>query len=120
MLGGTLFPIYYIDAPEILDTSVTNIPGSGASPLQVVANSGLKAAYGLQYVDTTGDFIGVYVGTSGNETLRCIIGGGLVSSVPVVIPANSRVSVRSMTVSAITNGRLTLTFLGQGWNGSNS
>jgi hypothetical protein len=117
---GTLFPIYYIDSPEILDASVTNIPGSGSAPLQVVADSGLKASYGIQYIDTTGDYIGVYTGVAGQEVIRTIIGGGLVSQTPVVIAHNSRVSLRSMTSSPITFGKLTITFLGQGWNGSAS
>lgn len=120
MVAGSLFPIYFIDPPEILNASVTNIPGSGSSPIQVVLNSGLKAAYGVSYVDTTGDFIGLYTGVMGQEVLRCIIGGGLVSTAPVVIAANSRVSLRSMTASAITNGRITITFLGQGWSGGSS
>lgn len=113
---GTLFPIFFIDAPEILDAAVTNIPGSGSSPLQVVADSGLKAAYGVQYIDTTGDYIGVYTGSVGHEILRAIIGGGLVNATSVVIAHNSRVSLRSMTSSAITFGKLTISFLGQGWS----
>ncbi len=112
-----LFPIYFIDAPEILNTSVTPIPGSASLPLQIVAESGLKAAYAVQYIDSTGDWIGLYTGSVGNEVLRCIIGGGLSLTVPVVIAHNSRVSLRSMTTSPITNGRLTISFLGYGWNG---
>lgn len=115
---NNLFPIYFIDPPKILDSSVTNIPGSGSSPVQVVANSGVKAAYAIGYIDTTGDYIGVYTGMSGSEVLRCIIGGGLVSETAVVIAANSRVSLRSMTATAITYGKLTITFLGQGWSGT--
>lgn len=110
----SLFPIYFIDPPEILNASVTNIPGSGSSPLQIVVNSGFKAAYGISWIDTTGDWIGVYTGASGQEVLRTIIGGGTVSATPVVISALSRVSLRSMTSSAITNGQITITFLGQG------
>lgn len=116
----TLYPIYFIDPPQILDTAVTNIPGSGGSPLQVVADSGAKAAYAVDYIDTTGDYIGLYTGSVGNEVLRCIIGGGLVSSAPVVIAAHSRVSLRSMTATHITFGKLTITFMGQGWNNSGS
>lgn len=119
-MSNTLFPIFFIDPPKILDSSVTNIPGVADAPLQVVANSGLKAAYAIQYIDTTGDYIGVYTGSVGNEVLRCIVGGGLVSETPVVIAHNSRVSLRSMTAAPITYGKLTLTFLGQGWNGSAS
>lgn len=113
-MTNNLFPIFFIDPPKILDAYVTGIPGSGSSPIQVVAESGFKAAYAIGYVDTTGDFIGVYVGAIGAEVLKCIIGGGLVSTAPVVIPAHSRVSLRSMTAAPITNGKLTMTFLGQG------
>lgn len=116
MVGTPLFPIYYIDPPQILNTFVTNIPGSGSLPLQVVLNSGSRAAYGIDYIDTTGDYIGVYVGVSGSEVLMCIVGGGLSRDVAVVIPAKSRVSLRSITSVAITTGYLTLTFLGQGIN----
>ena len=115
MVAGTLFPIYFIDAPEILSTNVTPIPGSGSLPLQVVANSGPKAAYGVSWIDTTGDYIGLYTGASGVEVLRVIIGGGTVSAAPVVIAANSRVSLRSMTSTPITNGQIVINFLGQGW-----
>lgn len=112
--SGTLFPIYFIDPPSVLQAYVTNIPGSGGSPLQVVADSGLRAAFAIGYIDTTGDWIGIYLGASGSETLLTIVGGGQVSYVPAVVPHNSRVSLRSMTAAPITNGNLTLTFLGQG------
>jgi hypothetical protein len=117
MIAGSLFPIGFIDPPEILYTNVTPIPGSGSLPLQVVANSGPKASYGVSWLDTTGDYIGLYTGPSGQEVLRCIIGGGVVSAAPVVISANSRVSLRSMTATPITNGQIVITFLGQGWAG---
>lgn len=120
MSAPNLFPIYFIDPPHILDTSVTPIPGAASLPLQVVENSGKKAAHAIDYIDTTGDYIGVYVGDVGAEVLKVIIGGGLVSSVNVVIPANSRVSLRSMTASTITYGKLTISFMGMGWNGSTS
>lgn len=119
-MSNNLYPIYFIDPPKILDSGVTNIPGSASLPVQVVANSGLKAAHAIDYIDTTGDYIGVYTGLTGVEVLRCIIGGGLVSTAPVVIAANSRVSLRSMTATAITTGKLTMSFMGQGWNGSGS
>lgn len=107
-----LFPIAFLDDPKILDASVTPIPGSGFSPIQVVANLGFKAAYALDYIDSTGDFIGVYQGDPGIETLRCIIGGGITSRSNVVITAQSRVSFRSMTATPITSGKLSCTFMG--------
>jgi hypothetical protein len=120
MVAGSLFPIFFIDSPEILYANVTPIPGSGSSPIQVVADSGFKAAYGVHWLDTTGDYIGLYIGAAGHEVLRVIIGGGAITAVPVVIPAHSRVSLRSMTSSAITNGQITITFLGQGLGQGNS
>jgi len=113
-ISPVLFPIYFMDAPEILNMYVTNIPGSGGSPLQVVANSGFRSAYAINWNDTSSDYIGVYVGAVGHEVLVCIIGGGVVSDIPVVIPAQSRVSLRSMSTTAITNGSLSINFLGQG------
>jgi len=117
MIHGTLFPIYFIDAPAIFNAGITNIPGSGSLPIQVVASSGLKGAYGVTYIDTTGEWIGLYTGSIGSEILRCIIGGGNNSSTSVVIASNSRVSLRSMTTQPITLGEITITFLGQGLGG---
>lgn len=108
------FPIYFPDPPEIINTPVTPIPANTSPPLQIVANTGPKAALRISWIDTTGDYVGVYTGTPGNEVLRCIIGGGLVSVIPVVIAAFNRVSIRSMTASPITQGTLMITFLGQG------
>lgn len=119
-MSNNLFPIFFIDPPKILNSSVTSIPGSASPPLQVVANSGPKAAYAIEYIDTTGEFVGVYTGTVGNEVLRAIIGNGLVNTTPVVIAAYSRVSLRSMNAAPVAVGKLTITFLGQGWNGSAS
>lgn len=109
-----IYPIAFMDAPQILAATVTNIPGSGSAPLQVVANLGFKAAYSLDYIDTTGDFIGVYIGQPGLETLLCIIGNGETDRAWAVVAAHQRVSLRSMTVTAITNGSLSITFMGFG------
>lgn len=109
-----IYPIAFMDAPQILAANVTNIPGAGSLPLQVVANLGFKAAYALDYIDTTGDFIGVYLGPAGQETLLCIIGNGETNRAWAVAHANVRVSLRSMTSTPITNGSLTITFMGVG------
>lgn len=109
-----LFPIAFLDPPQVLTTSVTNIPGSGSPPLQVVSDIGRKASYAIDYIDTTGDFIGCYIGNSGLETLVCIIGGGLTERAYSVFHANARVSLRSMTASPITQGQLVMTFMGFG------
>lgn len=106
------FPIAFFDAPEILNASVTPIPGSGGNPLQVIADSGFKSAIAIDFIDTTGDFIGVYLGGSGQETLLCVIGGGLNSRSYGVFAAHSRVSLRSMTATSITSGLLVGTLMG--------
>ena len=109
---NSVFPIAFLDPPHVLNSYVTNIPGSGSPPLQVVANIGLSAPYLLQFADTTGEWVGVYTGPAGSEILRTIIGNGLSSIVPLVISANSRVSLRNMGASPITNGEISIVFLG--------
>lgn len=101
------FPIAFFDPPLLLDTSITPIPGRASLPLQVIADSGFKSAVAIDYMDTTGDFIGVYLGLSGHETLLCIVGGGLNSRAWGVFAAHSRVSLRSLSVTPVTNGTLT-------------
>lgn len=111
------FPIAFLDAPEVLRANVTPIPGSGSSPLQVIHDSGNRAAFRLDYIDTTGDFIGVYIGAVGHERLLTIIGNGQTSSAWCVVAAHSRLSLRSMTATPVTNGNLTIVCMGMGWNG---
>jgi hypothetical protein len=116
--AGNLFPIAFMDSPQVLNATVTPIPGSGTAPLQVVADLGFRAAYAIDYIDSTGDYVGIYIGTLGFEHLVSILGGGAISRCSCVLPAHSRVSLRSITSSAITDGHLSLVFMGMGWNGS--
>jgi hypothetical protein len=115
MSQDMFYPAYFIDAPEILDCSVTPISGSAGSPIQIVADTGAQMSYALQYTDSTGDWIGIYTGKAGHEVLRTIVGGGVTTIIPLVIAAHNRVSVRSMTTSSITNGKITIVFLGPGY-----
>lgn len=105
------FPVAFFDAPQILDTSVTPIPGVNSAPLQIVADSGNRSAVAFDYIDTTGDFIGVYVGVLGQEGLLCVIGNGQTNRAWAVFPAHSRVSLKSMTTTPITNGKLSGTLM---------
>lgn len=100
------FPICFFDSPQILNCSVTPIPGAASLPLQVIADSGTRSSVAIDYIDTTGDFIGVYLGPVGFETLLCVIGNGLTTRAWGVFAAHSRVSLRSMTTSSITSGSL--------------
>ncbi len=100
------FPVAFFDPPQIINTSVTPIPGSGSLPLQVIADSGKASAVAIDYIDTTSEFIGVYLGPAGQEKLLCVIGNGLSGRSWGVFAAHSRVSLRSMTARAITNGTI--------------
>lgn len=111
---NAVFPVAFLDPPQVLTANVTSIPGSGSLPLQVIANLGTRAAYAVDYIDTTGDYIGVYLGPSGSETLRCIIGGGATSRSWVVLAAGSRISLRSMSATPVTNGAIMMTMMGMG------
>ena len=103
--------IAFIDPPALLNCNVTPIPGSGSSPLQVVADTGARSCGSIAYIDTTGDFMGVYIGSVGSEVLLCIIGNGLAHSVNTAITPHSRISLRSMTASSITNGNVAIAFM---------
>lgn len=98
----------FFDPPIVLDASVTPIPASGSSPLQVIADTGHVTGRSVRFIDTTGALIGVYVGASGFEQLACVIGGGHagLSEAHDTIPSNSRISLRAMNNQAVTSGEL--------------
>lgn len=114
-MSQNVYPIAFLDPPNLLQAGVTNIPPASSLPLQVVADLGFNASYAIDYIDSTGDYIGVYTGLSGQEKLNCVVGGGLVNRTFSVIAAHSRVSLRSMTNTAVTNGSLMMTFMGFKW-----
>lgn len=114
MSVSSVYPIAFLDPPEVFDCSVSPIPASSDAPLQVIANIGSKAALCIDYIDTTGEYIGVYVGDPGEEKLNCIIGGGQNARAITVIQSYSRVCFRSMNAQIITQGKIMCTFLGNG------
>ena len=99
-------PYKFFDPPQVLNAVITSIPASSNPPLQVIADSGIDLGIGVQYTDTTGDFIGVYTGAVGQEVLACIIGNGISSIAWAFIQPRSRISLRSMVNTAITSGSL--------------
>jgi hypothetical protein len=106
-MSSPLIPYCFFDSPQVIDCSVTPIPASGSLPLQVIATTGgLNLGCGIQFADTTGDMIGVYIGASGSEVLACIIGNGVSSQGWAKFPPNSRISLRNMLNTEITLGRL--------------
>lgn len=103
---GFCIPIAFFDTPPVIDTSVTPIPALSAAPLQVISNTGVNIGVGINYNDTTGEFIGVYIGLPNQEILVCIIGNGLSSQAWGKFPAYSRVSIKSVKNTPITFGLL--------------
>lgn len=108
-----LYPAVWFDSPKVLDCSIVinNIPGAASPPLEVIA-SAETLIYAVHTIESTNEFIGIYMGAAGQEVLRCIVGG----STPTVIDASfakgSRISVRSMGTTAITSGSVCCQFMG--------
>lgn len=98
------------DTP-LLDTSGTNIPGSASNPVQVVASLA-AAVKAVDIMDTTGGWIGLYTGAALSEVLKMVIGPGMDRTVEVAIPAATRISLRSLTTSAISSGEVSINFIG--------
>jgi len=97
---------------NILDTSSTNIPGSASSPVQVIATTAAEIK-ALQLLDTTGAFVGVYVGGVGSEVLKLVMGPGSDQTVEHNIPAGSRVSLKRLdSTTAVSTGIVAINCLG--------
>lgn len=99
-----------MDTP-VLDASATSIPDSASLPLQVVASLALQCSK-IRVNDTTGEFIGVYIGAAASEVLAAVIGPGMDGETDLTLPVNTRVSIKSMDVTAISLGKLCIQFLG--------
>ena len=89
----------------------TDVEGSSGSFFEIVASLASEVKR-IQIFDTTGLFIGLYVGSIGNETLEFIAGPGTDQPVDVTIPINSRISLRSMEASGPSSGNIAINFLG--------
>ncbi len=97
-----LIPYKFFDPPIVLDCSVTPIPASGSSTLQVIADTGIVTGIGITFHDNTGAMIGVYVGA----TLVTVIGSGVSNVGWCKIPPHSAISLRNMANVAIPSGTL--------------
>lgn len=94
----------------LVDTSSSNIPGSAGSPLQVVASTAADVTK-IQIVEDIGEYYGIYTGAAASEVLVAVVplGGG---EVEVQIPSGTRISLLSLTTSAISVGSVAMNFLG--------
>ena len=99
-----------IDATPVLDTSLTNIPGSASLPLEVVASTAAQTRK-ITSVEDIGEYIGLYTGAASSETLLAVLplGGG---DLEVDIPASTRISLRAMGTTAISLGSIALNLQG--------
>jgi hypothetical protein len=111
VVAATLSVVDLLDA-GILDTSSTNIPGSASSPVQVIASTA-AAIKALQLLDTTGAFIGVYVGGVGVEVLQLVMGPGSDQTIQHSISSGSRVSLKRLdSTTAVSSGIVAINCLG--------
>ena len=111
LTAGKLSVVDLLDA-NILDTSITNIPGSASSPVQVIASTAAEIK-AIQLLDTTGAFVGVYVGGIGSEVLKFVMGPGSDQTIEHNIPAASRVSLKRLdSTTAVSSGIVAFNCLG--------
>lgn len=103
--------IDFIDSPDVLDTLVTNIPGSGSATLTIVASMAAQCSR-IQVRDGIGtEFFNLYVGAVGSEVKKAILGCAGPSEIDVSIAPGARVSLRSASTSVISSGSLTIMFM---------
>jgi hypothetical protein len=101
--------VEFFDPPEVIDCSVTPIPGNSSPPMQVVAKLS-KSSDHVHIHDSTGKFTGVYVGDVGQEKLVVIVGGGMPNRQRALFAAGSRISVRAYDPTPISRGSLLCQF----------
>lgn len=94
MRAPTIFQ--QLDTP-ILDTAVTTIPGSGGSPVQVIA-SVKQDCQQILVTSQIGSMVGLYV----NGTLKAVIPPGWADWVGVDLSVGDVIALRSMAATDIT------------------
>lgn len=96
------------NAPYTRAYSSSNLP---ASPTwtQIVASTAAKATK-IEIFDSSGEFLELAVGGAGSEVVQLVVFPGGNGSVEIMIPINSRVSLRPLVASAITVGDLAVNF----------
>jgi hypothetical protein len=95
----------------VLDAATNNIQDNAGAFVVLVASLAADAKK-IRVADTTGQFLGVYVGAAASEVLAFIINPGQSNEIEHAIPSGSRVTVRAMGASVVSEGQLCLQFLG--------
>lgn len=106
--SSSLTVVDFLDVPFF---DATTINGSAGAFVQCVASLAANVSK-VQVFDTSGSFMGVYVGPPAGEVLAFVFGPGTNETVEIVIPAASRVSLRSLEAAAPVAGNITMNFIG--------
>lgn len=100
----------FLDTPFLLASS-TNIAASSSAPDTVVASLA-AAVKKVQFIDTTGEFIGLYSDPAGTPVLEAIFGPGSDTFIDLKLPASTVIGIRNMQDAAITVGSVVVNFFG--------
>lgn len=95
--------------------STTAIPSSAGNPQQIVAAT-TQDISAMDFTNTAGGVVNVYIGTDAALQLICTVGGiasGLnhVPRAPIMIPKGSRISLRNNAAASLATGN----FIINGW-----
>lgn len=97
--------VQFLDTNAVLDTSSTNIAGSGGAILVVVASLN-QATTAMTVGSTIGAFIGVYSGS----TLKFVIAPGDLGTYDVTLANAAAIGVRNMGTATLSAGSLAIQF----------
>ena len=87
-------------------------PVDNANFIEIVADTGLAAFTQIDIFDSSGFVVELAIGAVAGETRKLLISPGGNGLIPVVIPANSRLSIRAVTGSPIGSGDLVINYVG--------
>lgn len=93
---------------SLIDAGTTTINGSAGATVEIDASCPVIKK--IQALDTTGYYLVLYTGASGSEVMKCIFGPGADYTIPVDIPAGTRLSIRNLDTTSITSGKIVLNY----------
>jgi len=95
------------------DASSTNIPGSGSSPLELIASTSSNYINAFHVFDTTGGFLEIMTGAAASETRLFLVGPGNDSIIYAEVGIGTRISVRRVdSATALSSGSLAVNYMG--------